>query len=133
MTDVERATQFFSKDIYATEVTGIVIDAVSKGYAKCSLKIEDRHKNAVSAVMGGVIFTLADFVFAVASNFDSDSVTVTLVSQISYLSSVKGDILYGESRIVKDGRSNCFYEINITDNLGTNVAIVSVTGANLKK
>ncbi len=28
---------------------------------KCSLKIEDRHRNAMGAVMGGVYFTLADF------------------------------------------------------------------------
>ena len=80
--------------------------------------------------MGGAIFTLADFVFAVATN-TRESVTVTTTSQISYLSAPKGKVLYGESRLLKDGRRNCFYEINITDELGTFVAVVSTTGVHL--
>ena len=80
--------------------------------------------------MGGVAFTLADFVFAVASNFHQVP-TVTLTSQISYLNPIKGNILLGESRLIKDGKRNCFYEVTITDNLGTPVAIVSITGAHV--
>ena len=131
MTDLERAREFFKHDRYATDATGIVIDEVSKNYAKCSLKITDIHKNALGHVMGGVAFTLADFVFAIATNFDSENPTVTTVSQISYLSAPKGDVLFGESRLVKDGKRNCFYEIVITDNLGTNVALVNVNGTHL--
>lgn len=130
MTDLEQAREFFAKDRYATEATGIVIDEVGEKYAKCSLVLDGRHKNAVGHVMGGVMFTLADFVFAVATNF-KQSITVSVVSQISNLSSPKGDILYGESRMLKDGKRNCFYEIDITDNLGTKVAVVSITGAHL--
>jgi len=37
--------------------------------AICSLTLEAKHKNALGAVMGGVYFTLADFAFAVASNW----------------------------------------------------------------
>ena len=133
MTALERAREFFSHDVYATEVTGIIIDEIGDKYAKCSLKIDSRHKNAVGGVMGGVMFTLADFVFAVATNFEQENITVTLVSQISYLSAAKGDTLIGESRLIKDGRSNCFYEIIISDNVGTKVATVSVTGAHLQK
>lgn len=130
MTDLEQARSFFSKDIYATQTTGIEIEEVAVQYAKCSLKIEDRHRNATGQVMGGAVYTLADFVFAVAANFNQ-SVTVTTVSQISYLGPVKGDILYGESRLIKDGKRNCFYQIDITDNLGTPVAVVSVNGVHL--
>lgn len=133
MTDLERARQFFSNDRYATETTGIVIDAVGKNYAKCSLKLQSKHQNAVGAVMGGVMFTLADFVFAVSTNFESENVTVTLVSQITYFSPAKGSVLFGESRLIKDGRTNCFYEIDITDDSGTAVATVSVTGTHLMK
>ena len=86
--------------------------------------------NAVGHVMGGVIFTLADFVFAVATNYNKPT-TVTAVSQISYFDSPKGDILYGESKLLKDGRRNCFYEISITDNLGTNVAMVTTSGVHI--
>ncbi len=130
MTDLEKAREFFKNDKYATEATGIEIDEVGERYAKCSLKLDARHKNAVGHIMGGVMFTLADFVFAIATNFKQD-ITVSVVSQISYLSSPKGDILYGESRLIKDGRGTCFYEIDITDNLATKVAIVSISGSHL--
>ena len=133
MTKLEKARDFFSKDLYATETTGIVIDDVADHYARCSLRLDERHKNAVGNVMGGVMFTLADFVFAVATNFEQENITVTLVSQISYLSAVKGTILYGESRLIKDGRMNCFYEIDITDDTGVKIATVSVTGAHIQK
>ena len=80
-----------------------------------------------------LLFTLADFVFAVATNFNQEDITVTTVGQICYLGMAKGDILYGESKFIKDGRTTCFYEIVISDNLGNNVAIVTMTGAHLKK
>jgi len=130
MTKLEKAREFFAKDKYATEATGIVIEEVGEKYAKCSLKLTDIHKNAVGHVMGGVMFTLADFVFAIATNFEQ-GITVSVVAQISNLSSPKGDTLYGESRLIKDGKRNCFYEIDITDNLGTPVSTVSITGAHL--
>lgn len=133
MTDIEKAREFFAKDLYATEATGIVIEEVAENYAKCRLDLNASHRNAVGGVMGGVMFTLADFVFAVATNFNKDVLTVTTVGQICYLGGAKGNTLYGESKLIKDGRTTCFYEIHITDNLGNNVALVTMTGAHIQK
>lgn len=133
MTDLERARAFFSKDRYAFEATGIVIEEVGPHYACCSLKLTDRHRNAVGGVMGGVYYTLADFVFAVSTNFDQPVPTVTTVGQICYLSAAKGESLIAKSRLLKDGRSTCFYEISISDDLGNTVALVTMTGAHLHK
>lgn len=133
LTDLERARDFFANDRYATLQTGAVIEQIGEKYARCSLKLERHHRNAVGGVMGGVMFTLADFVFAVATNFDAECVTVSVVSQISFLNAPKGDKLFGESRLIKDGRTNCFYEISITDDIGTDVAVVSFTGAHLHR
>jgi len=130
MTDTEKAREFFMKDKYAMSTTGIEIEEVKGHYVKCSLKIDERHMNAVGHVMGGVMYTMADFIFAVATNFNQP-VTVTTVSQICYLGSPKGDTLYGESRLLKDGRRNCFYEISISDNLGNPVAVVTTSGAHI--
>ncbi|MBQ8982826.1 MAG: PaaI family thioesterase [Lachnospiraceae bacterium] len=132
MRDLEEARNYFKDDRFATEASGIIIEAVDDGYAKCSMKIEDRHRNAVNQVMGGAIYTLADFVFAVATN-TKDHWTVTTVSQISYIGTVKGDTLYAESRCIKDGRRTCFYEIEIKDDLGNLVAVVSTSGSHLEK
>lgn len=130
MRSLQKARDFFVADRFAMVTSGIEIEEVDDGYAKCSMKVDERHVNATGHVMGGAIFTLADFVFAVATN-TREKVTVTTVSQISYLGTPKGDVLYGESRILKDGRRNCFYEITITDNLGNPVAVVSTSGVHL--
>ena len=132
MTPLQKARDFFQNDRFATEATGIVIEAVEEGYAKCSLALTPIHQNAVGHVMGGVIFTLADFTFAVASNFPRTAApTVTAVSNISFLASPKGSVLYSESRLIKDGKRSCFYEILITDDLGTQVAVVHTNGMHL--
>lgn len=130
MTDLEEAKEFFIKDRYAMVTTGIDIEEVSERYARCSLKLDDRHKNATGHVMGGAIYTIADFTFAVATNF-RQPVTVTVVSNISYMGVPKGDILYAESKLLKDGKRNCFYEIEVTDNQGTLVATASMSGTHL--
>lgn len=130
---VEEARKYFVNDRYAMATTGIQIDAVDEHYAKCSLKLDERHMNAVGQVMGGVAYTLADFVFAVATNACSDVPTVTTVSQISYLGVVKGDTLIAESELLREGRRNCFYLIHIKDNLGNPIAVVNTSGAHLYK
>lgn len=130
MTDLEEARSIFIKDTYAMVTTGIEIDEVGEKYAKCSLKLNEGHCNATGQVMGGAMYTLADFTFAVAANF-KQTLTVTTVSQISYLGPVKGKVLYGKSKLIKDGKRNCFYQIMITDDLGTEVAVVSVNGVHI--
>jgi len=130
MPTLEEARQFFSGDRFATDATGCEILKVSERYAKCVLPLDSRHYNAVGKVMGGVSYTLADFTFAVASNFHQPA-TVTITAQISYLGTVKGDRLYAESRLIKDGRRTCFYEVTVTDDLDNPIAVVNFTGAHV--
>ena len=133
MTELEQKREFFKDDIYATETTGIEIEAVGKNYAKCSLKLDKKHMNAAGNPMGGAIYTLADFTFAVATNPNENAITVTTVGQISYLNVSKGSKLFAETKLIKNGRSVCFFEISITDDLGTQIAVVSITGTHLQK
>lgn len=127
MFTLEEAREYFAKDTYATETTGIVIDEVGENYAKVSCRLDGRHLNARGAVMGGVMFTMADFAFAVASNSGGRAV-VSLQNQISYLSAPKGEKLTAEARCIKDGRSTCFYEVTIFDDTGRKAAAVTVSG-----
>ena len=127
MSYLEEAREFFGKDIYAAELTGIVIEAAEPGYAGCSLKIEEKHKNALGQVMGGVLFTMADYAFAIASNFKQPP-TVTQTSQMVCLSAVKGSVLYAETERIRAGRRTCFYKIMITDDTGSDIAYVTTTG-----
>ena len=64
--ELEQIREFFAKDRFATD-NGATIEEVDDGYAKCSLEIQPHHLNAANTVMGGAIFTLADFAFAVAT------------------------------------------------------------------
>ena len=127
---LKEARAFFSKDTFATETTKICIDEVGEHYAKCSFTIGNGHKNAYGGVMGGAIFTLADFTFAVSANFRQVQ-TVSTTSQISFIGMAKGTRLIAESTLIKDGRSTCLYAIHIYDELGTKVAFVTVNGMKL--
>ncbi len=127
------AREIFSKDLYATELSGAVIDEIGPDYAKCSMKLTEKHKNAYGGIMGGAIYTLADFAFAVASNYDKDYATVSVVGQASFMSATRGSVLYAEAFLIKDGKSNCFFEVKVTDDLDKTVAVVNFNGAHVKK
>lgn len=123
---LDEVRKLFANDRFATE-TGAVIDEIGDFYAKCSLKLEERHKNALGAVMGGVSFTLADFAFAVAANWQNPGV-VSLSSNIAYLGISKGERLIAEARCVKNGRTASYYNISVQDELGNPVAAVTAIG-----
>ena len=126
MTDLERARSVFCRDRFAAE-TGCVIDEVGEGYARCSLTLEDRHRNALGAPMGGALFTLADFAFAVASNFDRD-VFVSTAADVHFLSAARGSCLTAEARQIRSGRRTCLFSVTITDDLGAQAAYITITG-----
>ncbi len=124
---LQKARDYFKGDVFASTTTGIEIDAAEPGYAKVSLEIEPKHLNALGMVMGGAIFTMADYAFAIASNVGDETV-VTINSQISYLGTAKGKRLIAEAKPLKNGRSTCVYTIDVEDDLGTQVASIQVTG-----
>lgn len=126
MTDIEKVREMFRNDRYATE-TGAVIDEIGDHYAKVSLTITEHHKNAVGGVMGGVYFTLADFAFAVASNWQKAG-TVSINSDISFIGVPKSNRIIAETQLIKNGRSTCCYNVSVTDDIGTPVAMVKIIG-----
>ena len=125
--DVEQVRQTFAKDRFATEATGCVIDEVGENSAVCSFEIQNHHKNAAGGVMGGAIFALADFAFAVATNHDGN-LTMTVSSSIEFISGAKGKRLIATAKPNKVGRSLCFYTIDVCDDTGRLCARVSATG-----
>ncbi|MDM8236138.1 PaaI family thioesterase [[Ruminococcus] torques] len=127
----EQTVQIFMQDRFATE-NGAVIDEVDDHYAKCSLKIEDRHRNAMGAVMGGVYFTLADFALAVASNWQEMG-SVSLNSEIAYLTAAKGEKLTAEAVCIKNGRTTGYYKIDVRDEFGNLAAAVTATTFRVSK
>ena len=124
--ELPRVREIFAKDRFASE-NGMVIDEIGDHYAKCSVEISPRHQNAMGGVMGGVHCTIADFAFAVASNWQHMG-TVALSTDIAFISAVKGTKLTAEAKLVKDGRTVCCYQIRVTDDLGNIAAEVKTVG-----
>lgn len=126
--DLQATREFFIDDRYAVH-SGIVIDEVGEGYARCSMEIKDYHRNARGVVMGGAIFTLADLCYGAACDGQACSMT----SEINYLHAAKGNKLIAEAHLIKDGRTTVFYEIRVTDESGLLIAFVTMTGCRIRK
>ena len=128
-----KAQQRFALDRYATETTGIHIEAANDHYARCTLTLTPLHRNAMGAVMGGVVYTLADLAFAVAANSrcladDTPLQWVTLNSNIHYLGQTHDATLAAETTCIKHGSSTCLYNISIRDEHNRQIALVTTTG-----
>lgn len=126
---VEEAREFFYKDKFAVN-TGVTLDSLTEDEAVCSLDVTNEHRNAYGGVMGGVIFTLADFAFAVLSN-QIHQLTVAQQVSINYLSAPKGDKLIAEAYCRKNGRNSSIIIVNVSDDIGRDVAQFVGTGFKL--
>lgn len=91
------------------------------------MAIESRHRNAVDTVMGGAVFTLADFAFAVAANHEKVG-TVSLSANISFLKASRGSKLIARAECVRDGRTTCYYRVTVTDDTGALISEVTING-----
>ena len=127
--NADEARAYFSKDRFATD-NGMTLDELDEAHAVTSMAIGDRHRNAYGGVMGGSIFTLADFAFAALTN-DFDRKTVAQQVSISYLSAPKGGRLVATARYRKDGRSSCVVNVDVADDTGRDVAQFVGTGFKL--
>jgi acyl-CoA thioesterase len=79
MTYLDKLNKRFEKDFFATKATKIKlvnaepVDLYNETNCEatnviCEMVIEDLHRNAAGGVMGGAIFTLADYAFAICAN-----------------------------------------------------------------
>ena len=125
---LEALQQKFANDRFATGQTGCVIEKAGKNFSRCSVTIRPHHLNAAGTVMGGAIFTLADFAFAVAANCCDQPLTVSISSQITYLAPPRGAHMTAHCTCVKSGRQTCLYQVDIYDDNHTPVALVTIQG-----
>jgi acyl-CoA thioesterase len=123
---LEEIRAAFARDRFATEVCGIRIEEARFGHVACSLTIEDRHLNAMGTVMGGAIFTLADFCLAIISNV-GEAPSASISATIEYLAAAKGDTLTAVGHTDKSGKRLGFYTIDVHDNTGIPVARMVAT------
>ena len=124
--DLPRIKDFFFHDEFARSCGIEIVDA-SEGYARTQVLIEPRHLNAGGGVQGGVLFTLADLAFAVATN-SHGTLTVTTSANITFVHSVSSGLITAEAREVVDHRRLPFCEVRITAADGLLLAIFTASG-----
>ncbi|MBO7673856.1 MAG: PaaI family thioesterase [Atopobiaceae bacterium] len=123
---LEDVRRIFGNDRFATEACGCEVIEASQGHAVCAFDIRPTHLNAQGRVMGGAIFTLADFSLAIACNI-GENPTVSVSNSIEFLSATRGSRLIATCDADKSGRSLGFYAVEVRDNLGTLVARMTAT------
>lgn len=119
MTAIE--SQPYSPD-HAAALVGIIMDEVRPGYAKGRLTIGASHLNGMGKAHGGIVFLLADTVFAYACNARGVQ-TVGGKCDITYhLPSSPEDVLTATgSEVYLKGR-NGLYDVVVTNQSGEIVA-----------
>ena len=116
----------FRNDRFATEAAGCRVVEGSKGRAVCEMELADVHRNAMGNVMGGAIFTLADFALAICCNIGEEP-TVSVDSSIGFFRSTKGAKLTATAVCDKPGRHLGFYTVDVEDDLGKQIARMTAT------
>lgn len=124
--NLEEAREYFQKDHFARE-SGMTLDALTEDGAICSMEISPHHRNANGGIMGGAIFTLGDLAFAAATN-NVHRPTVAMQVSINFFTQPKGSRLIATARRVRDGRTSCVCNVEITDDSGLAVAQFIGTG-----
>ena len=117
---------FFENDRFATDACGCRILAAGPGHAVCEFEIAEEHKNGFGNVMGGAIFTLADYALAIACNIGEEP-TVSVCNTIEFMHVAKGARLIATADVDRSGSTLGFYTVEVTDELGTKVAKMTAT------
>ena len=116
----------FENDRFATPAAGCRIVSGSRGHAVCEMELNDIHRNAMGNIMGGALFTLADFALAVACNIGEEP-TVSIDSNISFFRSTKGTKLIATATCDKPGQHLGFYTVEVRDDLEKLIAKLTAT------
>ena len=122
MRTLEEVREFMYQDTYAVETTGITIEEIDEdGCVYLRMPIDERHYNGIGRVMGGAIFTLADF--AVASTiYANEILTAAISSSIEFIAAGQGAYLTAKGHLDKAGKKICFGGADIFDEAGTMIA-----------
>jgi acyl-CoA thioesterase len=101
---------------------GIEILETAPGYARISMKVRTEMVNGFGICHGGISFSLADSVFAFASNSHGEQ-CVSIDTSINHLRPIRvDDILTATSLEINKGKSLRLYEVTICNQKNEKVA-----------
>lgn len=123
MNTVEQVVRRIREKDRFGKMVGVDIVEAGPGYARVTLKVEERHLNAVDITHGAAVFSLADLAFAIASN-SHEKVAVALNMTINFLKATKeGSLLTATA--MEDNLTNRtgLYRIEVKDETEEIVAV----------
>lgn len=119
--NMDNCSSFFAADLFSQDL-GIRLVSASNGRSKLELTITDRHLNSHGSVHGGVIYTLADAAFGVASNSHGVP-SVAINTSITYIKAAKSGILYAEAEEFSKNPKLGSYIVGVYDQGGEKIAV----------
>lgn len=126
MFDIEKVRKLMEKDRYAAETTGAVIESIDDdGRVTVRLDINEGHFNSAGRVMGGAIYTIADYAFA-STVYANECYSTAINCSMEYLSAGRGSYLTARGYLDKAGRNVIFGGADVFDETGRMIARMSV-------
>ncbi len=127
MENKNKLIKYFKNDKFVLK-NGISIVEANAEYALCKAEITQEHLNSENIVQGGMIYTLADFAFAVLSNYLHKKV-VSQTATITYLrAGLNCKTIFAKAREVNTSRRNCIHQVIVYDQSDNVLAIMQMNG-----
>ena len=126
MQDITWLKNFFKADKFV-EHAGILIEGVDGEKAVITAKVEEKHLNANGCVQGGMLYTLADFAFAVLGNY-LHPFTVTQSGNIHYLRPAYTSKITATARETACSGHTSLCEVEIVGEEGKTLCVCHFTG-----
>jgi acyl-CoA thioesterase len=109
---------------------GISVDKFEKGYSQCSIIIKNNMLNFNGLVHGGLIFSLADVAFSIASNSDHLPSYALDVSGSFLKTANVGDRVIAEAKLIHTTKRTGLYRMEVSRN---NELIATFNGTVFRK
>ncbi len=127
---MNKLADHLKNDQFAEHV-GIERFFCNEGYWTARLTVAETHLNGLGIAQGGVLFTLADYAFAIASNSDGRTST-GLQTTMAFVAPAKlGDTVIAHVREINRRNTISLYEIELR-NEQTNQLISHFTGTGFR-
>lgn len=126
MTKEELTKKFFEKDQFAKSL-GIEIRSIDEQRSEVGVSVKQEYLNANGCVQGGMLYTVADFAFAVLANY-LHPMTVTQGGHIQYLRPAYTKAVKGVARESARNGHNCVGEVILYDDSDEVLCVCNFTG-----
>jgi uncharacterized protein (TIGR00369 family) len=117
-----------------SELIGFELESIEKGRAVVTLEADERHRNPMGTLHGGVLCDITDAAMgmAYASSLAEGETFTTLELKINFLKPIWKASLRAEGTVVRQGRTVGLVECTVKDAKGDLVAKASSTCMTLR-